>query len=592
MSLPDSVLMPQDSTSATVGTPSRPPEAAGAPPIAPDRELAAREISTFLAGRRPGFLFFFGYGDGSHLEAIRALTDCPVVILDPREDVAAAVAADLPADVTICTTIGAMTAQAGRVRDLHLREVLAGAVPALRAREPALFARFAAAVRQGLVDARIRSVTSRRSATTWLRNLADNLPVLATLQPLDLLAGRFAGRPGIVIGAGPSLDNCLADLRALQGRVVICAASTALPTLACGGIVPEFVIVIEANDLRCHFEGVPHLDRVTLLPGPKGHTAHFGLPVGRNLAVAEQDNAAGDWLQAAWDCRPLPGGGSVACLAFSALHALGCDPLVLAGMDLALPDGRTHAEGSRQSSRRVRYDEATHRVEFLSEDRPATGWWPGELVEAWGGGRVPTRPVLSSYRQWFESAAETWARDRTLVNASVGGARIHGFAEVSLEQWRRGGEPAPFAAQDIMKQALAAAPAPDPAALRGAVAAELAVVADAATIAAQVERLASQALDDLVNSRRTRLPGRLRDLGNAEAALRERTRSTRLLNALLGERARALAHGEARPPQEDAAALAAWSLRQSAGIAAVVAAGAMELAAMFGPFAAGSDAAG
>jgi hypothetical protein len=117
--------------------------------------------------------------------------------------------------------------------------------------------------------------------------------------------------------------------------------------LARYGIVPELVVVIEANDVSGHFAGVPHLDRMTLLPGPLGHPAHFAVPVGARLAVALGGSVPGDWLQRARGCRQLASGGSVACVAFSALHLLGCDPLVLVGMDLALTDGRTHAGGHR-----------------------------------------------------------------------------------------------------------------------------------------------------------------------------------------------------------------------------------------------------
>jgi hypothetical protein len=548
-------------------------------------ELADRRIEAFLAGRSPEVVFFLGHGDGAYAEALRRRTTAQILVWEQR---VGAVSPALPG-VLVSRSLGELVEAAAAITDLAAREVAVGAIPGLRERSPEAYARFVDTVRRVLASARIRRATVARSAGVWLNHLATNLPRLATQPPFDLLAGVAAGWPGIVVGAGPSLERSLEALRQIQGRVVLCAASTALPPLARAGIVPDLVVVVEANDNSAHFAGIPHLDRMLLLADPQGHPAHFTVPPARNLALAVSDTAAGDWLARAWGCRPLASGGSVACLALSALHRLGCDPLVLTGMDLALTDGRTHAAGSTQGERRGRFEPDTGRFLFTSEDRPAGGEWQGEPAPAWGGGPpVPTRPAFNAYRLWFEAAADTWAADRTLLNATGGGARIHGYAEVEPDDLTEVlADRLPAVGADGLRGRLAAvlasAAAPDAAALQRELSRELDAIAATARAAATAAELAGRALAELEAGQHARLARTLPRLSAAEAALGERTRATRLLNALVGEKAAVAARGEARPPAADRLAATAWSLRQSRRISEAVAEGAAELIALFGP---------
>lgn len=571
-------------TTADPGTPcGSGDEGAGPFATAPGWELAAREIEAFLQGGLPDLVFFFGHGDGRHAAALRRRTSAPIIAYEPEKASAASPA--LPG-VTVVRTRAALMDAAASVVDLASRRVMAGAIPALRTAMPDVFARFVEAVEQALVDAQIRRATHQRSAETWLKDLAANLPEVAAMPPLDLLGGRFSGCPGIFIGAGPSLDCNLEQLRRAQGHAVLCAASTALPALARAGIVPELVVTIEGNDQSCHFAGVPHLDRMTLLPGPLSHPAHFALPVGSRLALAPQGSVAGDWLHRAWGRHQLDVGGSVACTGFAVLHLLGCDPLALVGMDLALTGGRTHAAGTEQATRRVRFEPEAGRVFHWFEDKAFSGYWQVVSATGWGGGTVLTRPVFNSFRLWFEGAAETWAGDRRLFNATEGGARIHGFAETTLRDWLAAHAAVPLDARGVIDGVLAAAPPVSADPLWREVAAELSVVREAAASAAEAERLALRALRSLEARRFGGLDAQLATLAAAESRLSGCTRRTRLLNALVGERTQALAHGEAPPPETRPVDRTAWSLRRSLDISRLVGEGARELEGWFGPLAA------
>lgn len=565
-------------TVAAVGPPpSGPPGAAGG------RELADAQIAAFLVGEPPELIAFFGYGDGSHAAALRRRTGVPVVVYEPPAARQAA-APPPPADVKIVGTLAELRAALAARADLSRCRLRAGAVPELRVALPEAFARFVEGVKQARVDAGVRQTTLAHSSALWLRHLAVNLPAVPALPPLDRLAGSFARRPGVLVGAGPSLDGSLDTLRELADRVVICAASTALPALARAGITPTFVAAVEGNDLAGHFAGVPHLDRITLLPNPQGHPAHFAVPVGRRLAIAPQGSVVGDWLHRAWGRRQLDCGGSVACAGFSALHLLDCDPLVLVGMDLALTDGRTHADGTEQAARRVRWEPEQGRVYHWFEDKDATGHWAATTTTAWGGaGQVLTRPVFNSYRLWFEDAAETWAADRRLVNATAGGARIHGFAETTLAGALSAASLPLLETEAVIAAAVADFRPEDPEGLRCEIAGELHIVAQAAAAARQADRLAARTQRAVATRRDGERDVLLGSLAAAETKLAGFTRATRLLNALIGERSLAAAREDAPGADAGPAAQLAWSLRQSRRICGLVREAAAELTLLYGP---------
>jgi hypothetical protein len=118
------------------------------------------------------------------------------------------------------------------------------------------------------------------------------------------------------------------------------------------------------------------------------------------------------------------------------------------------------------------------------------------------------------------------------------------------------------------------------------VGAELQVVAEAAAAASTAERLAARASKEMEARRYAAFDALLPRLGEAEAKMGELTRSTRLLNTLVGERSLALAReGATRPMASDKVASTRWSLRQSRAISKLVIEGARELAELYGPLA-------
>jgi hypothetical protein len=193
------------------------------------------------------------------------------------------------------------------------------------------------------VNMSVRTIFANARITA--QNIANNLPAYLATPPIDILKDRFAGKPGILVAAGPSLRKHLDLLADLQDRAVTCCVQTVFKTLLARGIVPHFVTSLDYSEIsKRFFEGTDDFRGVHLVAEPKAnhHTVDaYGGPVslldsGFARMCLGEDLAARQGLQA---------GATVAHLAFYLLEHLGCDPIILLGQDLAFSEGLYYAPG-------------------------------------------------------------------------------------------------------------------------------------------------------------------------------------------------------------------------------------------------------
>lgn len=554
----------------------------------------AAQCDDLLANTEPGLVVFFGLGLGYHAAAIRQRTDAPIVVYEPSADLAAFVLARTTvelenvhlviADETLASLLSRLLTGPG--------EVVAGTLPASREIFPAQFDTFCRRVNEALDQRELIRKTQNQFAELWVANLAANLPFLGRHPSLECLAQRFAGRPAILVGAGPSLDVNIGELLAAQGRALIIAVHSAVQPLARAGIVPDLVVVIESQPLEYYFEDVPRLAESVLLASAHTHPRHLQLGFRDTLLLNIQGVATADWMANAYGDTPLPSGGSVACTAFSALYELGCDPIALVGMDTAYGHKRGHATNSQGACCEFEFDVPRQ----IITNHCRTGFHKSltyrlQLAPAWGGqGEVVTRPALATFRLWFETAAETWAASRTLINATEGGARIRGLTEMTLADFLATRCQAELPSAEVIRTGLAGAQTRDPAPLVAAVQGELAVIRKAGLAADRADQAATVALKKLQAGEFSIVQPLLDRLSGCEQDLQDLSRRTRLLNTLVGPRIEALA---AEKVDGDHVARTMHSVEQSRRVSRLIAAGSRDLLARFEPvvqvMAAGED---
>lgn len=286
---------------------------------------------------------------------------------------------------------------------------------------------------------RTNVVTTLAQADTTIRNQLMNLGAYARAEGIAPLRGRCAGRPAIVVSAGPSVRRNLHRLaeHRVRERFVIVAVQTMLRPMLDAGIRPHFVTALDYHEIsRRFYEGLaePDVRGITLVAEAKANPAILDAWPGALRCPA--DGFLDRVLAAHPEARgPIRAGATVAHLAYYLARYLGCDPAILIGQDLGFTDGQYYAAGA-----------AIHSV------------WGSELGEfctletlEWQrikrmGGRLITaadhlgRPVftddqMQTYRHQFERdfAADNNA-GLSVIDATEGGVTKAGAAIMTLDE--------------------------------------------------------------------------------------------------------------------------------------------------------------
>lgn len=162
------------------------------------------------------------------------------------------------------------------------------------------------------------------------------------------LFDKFKGIPAIICGAGPSLEKNLKVLEILGDRAIIFAGGTAMNALNATGFLPHLGVGIDPNPaqftrliMNQAYE-TPFLYRNRFL--------HDALDVihGDHLYVT----GTGGYDISRWieeklgiEGKTVAEGFNVVNFSMSIAHAMGCNPIIFVGLDLAYTDSKSYAPG-------------------------------------------------------------------------------------------------------------------------------------------------------------------------------------------------------------------------------------------------------
>jgi hypothetical protein len=184
--------------------------------------------------------------------------------------------------------------------------------------------------------------------TMFFVNYFQNLKFLSQAIWGNKLAGKLENIPAIICGAGPSLDQSIPYLKELKDKAVIFAGGTAMNALNAKGLQPHFGAGID-----------PHIDQYfRILANTAYEVPYFyrnrihpqalkGIH-GEKLFVS----GAGGYLLPKWvegllgiESEELEEGHSVVGFSTALATAMGCNPLIFVGMDLAYTENKSYSEG-------------------------------------------------------------------------------------------------------------------------------------------------------------------------------------------------------------------------------------------------------
>ncbi|MGA8163851.1 MAG: 6-hydroxymethylpterin diphosphokinase MptE-like protein [Waddliaceae bacterium] len=182
----------------------------------------------------------------------------------------------------------------------------------------------------------------------FFRNFYPNLLQLPRSFLGNALFGQFRNIPAIICGAGPSLRKNISLLKSLRERALIFAGSSAIPALASEGIVPHLGAGIDPNPMQ-----EERLRKVFPLDFPFFYRNRF-FPGALRLIQGPRLylTGAGGYDIASWFDgqlnivgKDIEEGQNVVNFCLEIAHAMGCNPMIFLGMDLAYTGMRAYAPG-------------------------------------------------------------------------------------------------------------------------------------------------------------------------------------------------------------------------------------------------------
>ncbi len=295
-----------------------------------------------------------------------------------------------------------------------------------------------AAAHTQLESTRRTRLTRQHDGFTWQKHILQNAAAYIRNRLPAGWAGALRGLPAFVCGAGPSLDVSIAGVAAHADRAVIFSADSALRALARQGIAADFAVSTDAAKIPGNCLPVDHSPARAVLASVSPPGWQSALATDRQFFLSG-NQLTDDWLAAQGVARTgVAVAESCGSTALELAHHLGCDPIYLFGLDLAVDPSdqarRHHRDADSALYTKSNYD-PTARLPLV----------PGNYA-----GTVP----CFALGDWRELDARLAARTGVRIfNVNDRGARLRGTTLVHPDRFTL------TAPADLKQPRLAALPA-------------------------------------------------------------------------------------------------------------------------------------
>ncbi len=287
-------------------------------------------------------------------------------------------------------------------------------------------------LRDFVAYSKLQMVSLLKNARTTCKNIALNLATYVGQPGVEVLAGRGAGYPAIIVAAGPSLARNMDQLAGLRDRAVIIAVQTIFKTLLARDAVPHFVTSLDYHEISAQFfRGVEDFGDTIMVAEPKVSWHVLDAYRGRTH-VLHARFADGLLRDAAPYRDSLRAGSTVAHLAFYLAEHLKCDPIILVGQDLSFAEGLYYPAGMQIE--RIWGPELGRfqTVEMKQWERIVRNRGGFRAVKDIHGRDTYTDEQLFTYAEQFQSDfLQSAAR---IIHATEGGMRLAGTEVMTLRE--------------------------------------------------------------------------------------------------------------------------------------------------------------
>lgn len=195
---------------------------------------------------------------------------------------------------------------------------------------------------------KLKTMEYANSGMAFFKNFYRNLLMLPGAYRAEGLFGKFQGVPAIICGAGPSLDKNIDMLSSLKSRALIFAGGTALNAINAKDILPHFGVGIDPNP--------DQFSRIIMNQAYETPFFYRNRMLNEALKMVHGDKLfvtgssgyeVGKWFEEKLgiEGRPIDEGYNVLNFTLSLAEAMGCNPIILVGVDLAYSQEKGYASG-------------------------------------------------------------------------------------------------------------------------------------------------------------------------------------------------------------------------------------------------------
>ena len=281
------------------------------------------------------------------------------------------------------------------------------------------------------------------------------------IPPLTVLKDCLKNKPALIVSAGPSLNKEIETIKNNRDKFVIFCVGTAYKALLANGIQPDFLNIIEAQDVSAQISSVD-TSSVNFICEPYTNCAFYRADFKRRFFTCSNENIANVWFSKLLriNINDYETKGTVSYNAMYSAKIMGCNPIILVGQDLAFPGGKCYAENSAYSSLKIvsdiktgepkitvenlgkfckkyssNYNDANYSKDELKKlAQNDLAQMNSELTQVMGynGRNVLTNYHYALFVTYFEDFAKRYGAELKLFNTSKDGAKIEGFKYRSL----------------------------------------------------------------------------------------------------------------------------------------------------------------
>ncbi len=275
------------------------------------------------------------------------------------------------------------------------------------------------------------------------QNFLQNLNHLPRSFYANGLKGAFANVPAVVCGAGPSLAATIDSLKHLENRALIIAGGSTLAALSSRGITPHFGMALDPNEeeyLRMRnsfaFE-MPLLYSTRVHPGTfqtmNGPFGYLRSGIGGLMELwIEEELGFQEPLLAHFSQETL----SVTAICIGWAQFLGCNPILLNGIDLAYTGKRRYSPGVAKEVPLREMDPHKAALDRLLKRKGRDGKWVDTAVR-W----VMESAAISDFAKRHRSTQ--------FINTTSGGLGFKGIGYLPFDEAVQG-----FGERELRKEVL------------------------------------------------------------------------------------------------------------------------------------------